>query len=159
MESLTENTSLSWWFKHNTKNVIRPDGSVDLASVSYVSVRRNLEKLIAQSLGGGREAHAFFLAIAAGKLRIPTASNTVSASPAQVTSTLTNTATVYVPDVANFSAVLPADATDFERQGLVVPPNQEAAVTNALRLCAVILGSVNAPYFLKELVSGRFNGL
>lgn len=64
MESQTENTSLSWWFKNQFRggqnNDYSKTGILDLSRVSFISVRRNLEKMIYQTAGGGRAAHNFF---------------------------------------------------------------------------------------------------
>ena len=72
MEALTDNTSISWWFKDTGKSsravAVGEDGKaiVDESVVNLVAVRRNVENLIRQSFLDGREVHYFFLGVAAG---------------------------------------------------------------------------------------------
>jgi hypothetical protein len=69
MESLIDNISMSWWYKHTSKSVNVTN--LDHSKISFVAVRRNLERLISNMLGGGENAHNFFLSVAAGRIPIP----------------------------------------------------------------------------------------
>jgi len=76
MESLEDNTSMSWWFRDTSKASravsVGEDGEtvVDMELVNMVAVRRNVENLISSFLSSGREVHLFLLALAAGVLRL-----------------------------------------------------------------------------------------
>ena len=71
MEGVTDNISMSWWFKRTTKQI--DPTRIDLSKVSFVAVRRNLEKLLTDMcVQQGSNAHNFFLAVAGGKVPIPT---------------------------------------------------------------------------------------
>lgn len=77
MEAVTDNTSLAWWYLHGQKKPANPSGdkddlsSIDKRSVSLIAIRRNMERLIGDMVGGGQEAHRFFLALAGGSVPIP----------------------------------------------------------------------------------------
>jgi hypoxia-inducible factor 1-alpha inhibitor (HIF hydroxylase) len=71
MEALTnENVSLSWWFKHTSRKDIDYK-NIDLNKITFSAVRRNIEGVMAQMMGGGRKAHELFLSIASGRIKIP----------------------------------------------------------------------------------------
>jgi hypothetical protein len=172
MEGLSINTSLSWWFKHQSKEFLNADGTLKLKSVSYISVRRNLEKLISQATGGGRNAHNFFLALAAGHIPIP---RQFDASPSMTDFANKNSSNddidasgdmrqdenKHVHDYSYFDEFLSYDVEDYEARNITLP-NEHACyqtVVLALQMLSLIVGSESAPAFLKELVSGRFNQL
>lgn len=69
MESLTDNVSMSWWYKDQQKSkALEP---ADIAKCKPLVISRNLEKLIGDTAGGGKNARDFFLAVAAGKMSLP----------------------------------------------------------------------------------------
>lgn len=70
MEALTDNISLSWWFKHTSRKDIDYK-HIDLTKITFSAVRRNIEGVMAHMMGGGRKAHELFLAIASGRTRVP----------------------------------------------------------------------------------------
>lgn len=153
MEALDENVSLSWWFKHTSRSYMGPDGVIDLAKVSYVAMRRNLEGVVAKSVGSDRNAHNFFLAIAAGRIPLPR-SFPMSGPPPPCRGEVS-----YQADYTHFEEVIPSDGDDFRRQNITLPPNAMELAIQALQLASVVLGPEKAPAFLKELVSGRFTEL
>jgi len=158
MESLTESVSLSWWFKHTSRSYMGEDGVIDLDNVSYVAMRRNLEGVVAKSVGGAttpRNAHNFFLAIAAGRIPLPR-NFPISGPPPPTRGQVS-----YKADYAHFEEVIPSDQEDFERQNILssLPSNAMILAIQALQLTSVVLGPEKAPAFLKELASGRFAGL
>jgi len=114
MEALTDNVSLSWWYKnqYQTRRKKQRDddgthggsvsgstegksgdtnadadadddddeedgeedegmGGIEKAHVNLVAVRRNMERLVGDMVGGGQAAHRFFLAVAGGRLPVP----------------------------------------------------------------------------------------
>mmetsp|Transcript_19949 Transcript_19949/g.28574 ORF Transcript_19949/g.28574 Transcript_19949/m.28574 type:complete len:441 (+) Transcript_19949:104-1426(+) len=90
MEGLSDNISLSWWFKH--KNSTNTDVSTLCKhEISLVAVRRNLEKLLSDFAGSGRKAHNFFLSVASGLTPITYEFNGVTtiAIPKSTTTTTT----------------------------------------------------------------------
>ena len=88
MEALTDNVSLSWWYKNQDQRKVHTqsnhdndgdgdgDGvgagglAIEKAHVSLVAVRRNTERLVGDMAGGGQAAHTFFLAVAGGRLPV-----------------------------------------------------------------------------------------
>ena len=146
MEALTNNTSLSWWYKDTarSKKAVSVDAEsgraiVDPSSVNLIAVRRNVEKLIMSSIGG--KSHFFFLALASGVL-----------------------------DFASEPSSGPADpweplAVDREKQSLVAAnfdPSWRSVLQQILSLVRMIpqLESWRAAVkFMKILVQGRFNAL
>jgi len=68
MEALEDNVSLSWWFKHQNQH--RGKTNIDINTVALTAIRRNLEKMISDSIVTGK-VKDFFTAVAAGKLNIP----------------------------------------------------------------------------------------
>lgn len=84
MEALTDNISLSWWFKHSTDVVPTPkqlhyQQQQQLANgmspvvpptkrLVMAAIRRNLEVIMTEIVGGGRQAHYMFLALASGHI-------------------------------------------------------------------------------------------
>jgi len=108
MEAVTDNVSLSWWYKnqYQTRRKKQRDddgshggsvsgsgstegkngdtnageddedddegmGGIEKAHVNLVAVRRNMERLVGDMVGGGQAAHRFFLAVAGGRLPVP----------------------------------------------------------------------------------------
>lgn len=153
MEALEENVSLSWWFKHTSRNYMGPDGVIDLTNISYVAMRRNLEGVVAKSVGGGRGAHNFFLGIAAGRIPLPR-SFPVNGPPPPSRGEVT-----YRADYAHYEDVIPADREDFDSHNVSLPAGAPELAVQALQLTSVVLGPERASAFLKELASGRFAGL
>jgi hypothetical protein len=78
MEALSDNVSLAWWYKHQQHKPahVAADkddlSSINKQTVSLIAVRRNMERLIGDMVGGGQQAHRFFLSLAAGRVAIPT---------------------------------------------------------------------------------------
>lgn len=66
MEALTDNISLSWWFKHVIRKTVNAAHEDLHKKIIMTAVRRNIEGMMVQLMGGGRQAHLIFLAIAAG---------------------------------------------------------------------------------------------
>jgi hypothetical protein len=87
MEALTDNVSLSWWFKHNSQQMQRGVHLLDPAAANLVAVRRNLERLLGDLAGGGQKAHQFFLALAAGKVPIPSVNDDIEEPIVSTTAT------------------------------------------------------------------------
>jgi hypothetical protein len=69
MEGITDNVSMSWWYKDQQKN--KSVEKIDLSKVQHLAVARNLERLIGDLTGGGSKTREFFLAVAAGKVALP----------------------------------------------------------------------------------------
>jgi hypothetical protein len=84
---------------------------------------------------------------------------TASNANAITTAPADDGATVYIPDYETFDQYLNCDVEDFERLRISIPPQATAIVIQALQISSLVIGPDNAPGFLKELVSGRFNGL
>ena len=153
MEALTDNTSLSWWYKDITKasRAVTVDGEgkhkVDEAVVNLVAVRRNVENLIASSLGP-KNAHWFFLAVAAGMVDFPPdelEGGTESNADAETAWT------PLVVDAAQREAVLP----HFD-------PSWSEVLLQAykmVRLLPFYSSHQKAKAFLRGLVQGRFNAV
>lgn len=101
MEALTDNISLSWWFKHSTDVVPTPkqlqyqqqqqvaNGMSPVVPPTkrlvLAAIRRNLEVIMAEIVGGGRQAHYMFLALASGHIPlreiVPPSSSSLSMAP------------------------------------------------------------------------------
>jgi hypoxia-inducible factor 1-alpha inhibitor (HIF hydroxylase) len=66
IESLTDNVSMTWWFKCADQQVGGEDGRVRLGERSKAALRRNVERLLGQLVAAeatGHAAHAFFRAL------------------------------------------------------------------------------------------------
>lgn len=68
MEALEDNVSLSWWFKNQNRQKGKTD--IDINTIALTAIRRNLEKMISDSIPQGK-VQDFFVAVAGGKLPIP----------------------------------------------------------------------------------------
>lgn len=151
MEALTDNTSLSWWYKDTTKasRAVTVDGEgkhkVDEAVVNLVAVRRNVENLIASSLSP-KAAHWFFLAVAAGMVDFPE-SNADAEPEAEAEAAWTP----LVADAAQREAVLPHLDPSW--------PDVLLQAYNMVRLLPFFSSHSKAKAFLRGLVQGRFNSV
>lgn len=189
MESITDNVSLSWWFKHQSQHKDKKE--IDFESISLVAVRRNLERLIGDSVGGGKRAHQFFKALAAGKIEIPdeeTASLVINGMRSQTSGSADNAsesssslssaaaaASTSPPSERNIgikilgredvpkrileTRILQSDIDEWEGIGIEVPQQWHALAAQSIYISSMVLRKGEAPNFLKELVSGRFHGL
>jgi len=149
MEALTNNTSLSWWFRDNSKasRSVRVDEEtgkplVDTKTINLIAVRRNLENLIT-SIVGDKKVHYFFLAIAAGVLDFPTVAEDEQ-------------------DGGDDDSWEPL-AVDREKEALVranYDPTWPAVLEQALtviRMLPPFESRAKAKRFLRTIVQGRFN--
>jgi hypoxia-inducible factor 1-alpha inhibitor (HIF hydroxylase) len=148
MEALTNNTSLSWWFRDNSKasRSVKVDPEtekplVDIKTINFIAVRRNLEKLIT-SLVGDEKAHYFFMAIAAGVLDFPSVAEGQEDGDDEPWEPL---------------------AVDREKEALVranFDPTWPGVLEQALtvtRMLPPFESRVKAKRFLRTIVQGRFN--
>ena len=134
MEALTQNVSIAWWFKcsNNKENVSGIlDRSAPLPTEIKIALRRNIERIVGDAAGGGRQAHNFFLAIAGGRLQLPADED--SSPPPQLLES----------DIAASS-------------NIVILPAWNDVITYAYTLLGHILPTSEIPYFLIELAAGRF---
>lgn len=152
MEALSDNTSLSWWYKDLSKAAkavsVDENGNtkVDPKKVSTTAVRRNVENLIRQSLPNGKQAHLFFLALAAGLLEDETvevkSEMAASASCAQ--------------------GVLAADHARRAEVAALVQESWKEILEQAIKMVRMLpffKERSEAKEFLLELARGRFHSL
>jgi len=138
MESITDNISMSWWYKHNIKDV--DPTNIDHSKISFVAVRRNLERLISTMVGNGKGAHEFFLAVAAGLLTLPSADGNG------------------IPCL-NLRSVMETDIAEATSQNLTVKPHWPAVLTQAVQMATLVLPPGEAPSFIQQIAAGRYSGL
>jgi len=133
MESLTDNVSLSWWYKDQTKN--KNITEVDLSKVQQIAIARNMERLVGNSLGGPKKAaRDFFLSVAAGKVPLP---------PDPVTGAVVEVKPPLVFDLSSAEDITPK-------------AEWSAILQNAIQMSSLVLKPGTAPKFFYELVRGRF---
>lgn len=133
MEGLTRNVSMSWWFKDVGKH--KNEAVIDVSKlneVQRVAIRRNIERIIGQSIGNPRDIHNFFLAIAGGRLEVPDTSAT--ATPI---------------------TLLPCDVR--AAANIEVPPSWHSIVQQSLQLIGFVIPEWEKVIFLKQLAQGRFS--
>ena len=131
MESITDNVSMSWWYKDQQKN---KGEAVDLTKVQPLAITRNLERLVGGSVGGGRSAREFFLSVAAGKMRIPTDPRT--------------------GETGELREPLSFDVESAE--GIAVRPEWEALLAGAVQMSSLVLPPGQAPRFILDMLRGRY---
>eukprot|EP01038_Epipyxis_sp_PR26KG_P013074 gene13074-17524_t len=161
MEGMTNNTSLSWWFKHNTKQGIDVT-NINLKDISLIAVRRNLESILTQIVGSGRRAHNFFLSIASNRLTIP---HPLIRNGDETTPEFD---TFSFEELVDDMPFLPIDlevgmaklnAVTVENDSTVISSVEawNEVVIKAVEFASLIVKPQFAVGFLKQLVSGRFN--
>jgi len=144
MEALTENVSLSWWFKDNHSNevaqitaAVSSGKHADLGVDQLIAIRRNVERIMGGLVGGKQQAHKFYLAIAGGRLPLPGIEK------------------VSLPvgrDLFLFSDVEAARVLD-------IPPEWSEALQQFYMLLGHVLHADQIPGFILELVRGRFSNI
>lgn len=146
MEALTENTSLSWWFKHQSKH---KTGPIDLSKVSRVAVRRNLERLIAQSVGEGLRARDFFLALASGRIPIP---------PATLDAAVPMEGVIAAPLATDTPKPLahPLEVDVASAAAVQLSPNWIELAAQSVKIASMVLPPTEAAAFIQEIAAGRF---
>lgn len=172
MEALTDNVSMSWWYRDQTRSrrelATQP---LDLSKISMIAFRRNVENILAQSVGQAR-AKEFFFAIACGKLAIPGLSSSVSAAAVSNSTGADGAGAAIATSGSGIassgsgaegisSPSFVPQSSDIAKCAVVdirVPSEWEGVVAQALTLISMVLPAQQAPGFLFELVSGRFAG-
>jgi len=149
MEALTNNTSLSWWYKDTTRTskavTVDETGKtvIDTSVINLLAVRRNVENLITSSLP---DSHYFFLALASGVLDFePQPAAGEAAAEVEVDE-------AWVP--------LEADAAQADAVRARFNADWPAALQHALmmvRHLPFFEPLPKAKAFLRSLVAGRFN--
>lgn len=136
MEGLTENISMSWWFKDSVKGI--DPNNIDFNKVSFVAIRRNVEKLVSSMLGGGREPRDFFLALAAGKIPIPE---------------------VDAKGISCTALALPLEVDIAAARDITPKPEWTGIVAQAIHFATIVLPPGEAPAFVQGISVGRYQGL
>ena len=131
MESLTDNVSMSWWYKDQLKN--KNVTEVDLSKVQNLAVARNLERLVGSQVGGGKSARDFFLAVASGKLPIPSDTTGV------------------IPDLKP-----PLEFDKISSKNVKPLKEWSNILQAAVEMSALVLKPGAPPKFFADLVRGRF---
>eukprot|EP01041_Mallomonas_annulata_P007640 gene7640-15640_t len=136
MEALTQNVSLSWWFKDNgaSKNLSMPLDLSTLTDSTMIAIRRNIERILSEAAGGKQGAHEFFLAVAGGRITIPLPPNSTPLPP-----------------------LLPNDVAAASL--LEINPSWSDIVKQSLQLLELVIPREKVPYFFLELVAGRFSNI
>jgi Cupin-like domain len=133
MEGETDNISMSWWFKHSSKDL--DPTNLDFSKVSFVAIRRNLERLIGEMCGGQALAPQFFLAVAGGRIPLPT--KDANGKPCTTLKPL-------VPyDIAAAASVQ-------------LRPEWVAVLNQAVQFATMVLPPGFAPDFIRGIAAGRF---
>lgn len=151
MEGLTDNISLSWWFKDQTKHSNKTQ--IDLSSVSMIALRRNIENLISSTVGNQKKAHEFFLAMAANRIPI-TRPIDIEVSSIFIKSTILNSnqenhnEQFYFPHASDVEAA----------KDIFIEESWSDLLAQAIKIAGMVVGN-QAQNFLQELVAGRFNNL
>ena len=177
MEALTDNVSLSWWFKDQSKHrqvLVDSTGKIDFSKVSFIAFRRNVERLIGNmvlqgSVGHGEDpqvVHAFFLALASGEIKIPGLEQGSSVGDLLSTTGAEVDKDAFATSITPFPLLpLRADVAAHRRQfvqGKMALIHAQAQVwggivAEALQIISFVIPPTQAPAFLFELVKGRFN--
>eukprot|EP01031_Cornospumella_fuschlensis_P028003 gene28003-33816_t len=172
LEGLTENISLSWWFKNTKKGENVDISNINLDPVTIITLRRNIESLLARMVGSGANAREYFLALASGAIKIPgldysrSHASTASTSSPEPTGQ-SNTGNSVLNNVTNHPSYVQLDllALDVETGATKLQNIQhrrelwDAVTARALEMLSLIVRPEHAPGFLLQVVSGRFNFL
>lgn len=148
MESLTDNVSMSWWYKDQSKGKRNQSssGAIDLSQVVALSVARNLERLLTSAAGGGKKARDFFLAVASGKLRLP--SSTVAPDGKSVSGGLSITVDMEAPEPLPFD-VESAKSVKLRAEWYEI-------IKSAISVASVLMPPETAKIFVHHILVGRY---
>jgi hypoxia-inducible factor 1-alpha inhibitor (HIF hydroxylase) len=148
MESITDNVSMSWWYKDQSKGKKNQSssGAIDLSQVVPLSVARNLERLLTSAAGGGKKARDFFLAVASGKLRLP--SSTVAPDGKSVSGGLSVTAEMEPPEPLSFD-VESAKTVKLRAEWYEI-------IKSAISVASVLMPPETAKIFVHHILVGRY---
>ena len=154
---MSDNISVSWWFKdqgkHSGKSSLE---GFDFSLICNIAVRRNLERLVGTSVTGKGQGHLFFLAIAGGKLSLPctTPKDCTLGRVMSVGGSSSGNGGVFtrIPELEFTPLKADAEAA----KNIVVHPSWEATLLQTLQAAQLVLPAGTAPQFLRDLVAGRF---